>query len=117
MKDMVIELSGIKVLRRERMILAIDELKISAGELVGLVGANGAGKSTLLKVLNLQLAYQSGDFKLFGVAAHDCDQLALRRRCALVFQDNLLISGTSGESFVRRRGAARLFSPCACFQA
>ena len=94
MKDMVIELSGIKVLRRERMILAIDELKISAGELVGLVGANGAGKSTLLKVLNLQLAYQSGDFKLFGIAARGCDQLALRRRCALVFQENLLVSGT-----------------------
>ncbi len=98
MKDMVIELSGIEVIRRGRKILEIENLRIAPGELVGLVGPNGAGKSTLLQLLDLQLPYRAGNFKLFGCATADEDHLALRRRCALVFQENLLLSGTVFEN-------------------
>ena len=94
MKDTVIELSGIEVVRRGRKILDIEKLRIASGELVGLVGPNGAGKSTLLQFLDLQLPYRAGRFNLFGCETSGSDHLALRRRCALVFQENLLLSGT-----------------------
>lgn len=45
-----LSLSGIKVERRGRTILNVDNLQIPSGAFVGIIGANGAGKTTLLKV-------------------------------------------------------------------
>ncbi len=39
----------------EKQVLAIDELIIPSGAIVGLVGPNGSGKSTLLKLLGFQV--------------------------------------------------------------
>ncbi|WP_346353771.1 ABC transporter ATP-binding protein [Azotosporobacter soli] len=94
MKETIVEINELQVLRRGREILAIDELVIEKGELVGLLGPNGAGKSTLLQMLNLQLPYQKGSVKLFSEEAALSDPVALRRRCAMVFQETLLLSGT-----------------------
>jgi len=41
--------------------LRIPDLKIYAGEIIGIVGANGAGKTTLLKLLALLLTPTSGE--------------------------------------------------------
>jgi iron complex transport system ATP-binding protein len=45
-----LNLSSIKVKRNGRTILYIDDLQISSGALVGIIGTNGAGKTTLLNV-------------------------------------------------------------------
>jgi len=47
------------------------DLRISAGEAFGLVGANGAGKTTLIKCLLDLCARDAGAIEIFGVAAHD----------------------------------------------
>ena len=72
-------------------VLNIDALTIGPGELIALLGHNGAGKSTLLQTINLLQSF-SGEFRLFGQDVKRCDPTLLRRRCALVFQDNLLLN-------------------------
>jgi len=47
------------------------DLRISAGEAFGLVGANGAGKTTLIKCLLDLCARDAGAIEIFGVAAHN----------------------------------------------
>jgi tungstate transport system ATP-binding protein len=68
-------------------VLDIPALDVRRGELVALVGPNGAGKSTLLQVINL-LHPHRGAITLFGRDAAAADKTALRRRCAMVFQED-----------------------------
>jgi len=49
-KGSCLNLSGTQVKRSGRTILDIDNLRISSGEFIGIIGANGAGKTTLLKL-------------------------------------------------------------------
>ncbi len=41
-------------------------LRVSAGEVVGLLGANGAGKSTLLRTVATLLRPHAGTIRVFG---------------------------------------------------
>jgi ABC-2 type transport system ATP-binding protein len=52
-------------------LLALDavDLVVARGETFGLVGANGAGKTTLIKCLLELCAYDSGELRIFGLAA------------------------------------------------
>ncbi|WP_318752947.1 ATP-binding cassette domain-containing protein [Globicatella sp. PHS-GS-PNBC-21-1553] len=43
-------------------------LKINAGEVIGVIGTNGAGKSTLMNCLTGQLPIDSGEILIEGVA-------------------------------------------------
>lgn len=47
----MIELSNIKVTRKGRLILNLDELKLEDGHSYALIGENGSGKTTLLRLL------------------------------------------------------------------
>lgn len=47
----MIELSGIKVVRKGKLILGLDALKIEDGQSYALIGENGSGKTTLLRLL------------------------------------------------------------------
>ncbi len=76
-----------------RRVLDIPAFAVRRGELVALVGPNGAGKSTLLQVINL-LHPHRGAITLFGQNPAAADTTALRRRCAMVFQEALLLDGS-----------------------
>lgn len=51
MTDHAVHLAGVSVRAGRKIILAVEELSVRPGELVGLLGPNGAGKSTLLRCL------------------------------------------------------------------
>ena len=69
--------------KRYGALLALDavDLVVAPGEAFGLVGANGAGKTTLIKCLLDLCAYDSGNVRIFGLAA---DLPRSRRRLAYV---------------------------------
>ena len=58
-------------------VLAIGELKVSAGEIVALLGGNGAGKTALLETV---LGIRPGAVQLFG---RDAARLSVEQRVAL----------------------------------
>ena len=93
MKSAVIDMMGIKACRGQKVVLDIPALQLLAGELISVIGPNGAGKSTLLQTINLLLPYKEGRLQLFGEDGEP-NSLALRRRCAMVFQEPLFINST-----------------------
>lgn len=74
-------------------ILNIEEFVLHRGELVAVVGPNGAGKSTFLQTVNLLHPWH-GELELFGENCRSADKTMLRRRCAMVFQEMLLLNDT-----------------------
>lgn len=74
-------------------VIDIERLSVAPGEMTAVIGPNGAGKSTLLQTINLLRPWQ-GSLRLFGLDAATADKTALRRRCAKVFQECLLLDGT-----------------------
>lgn len=73
-------------------------MTIPAGQHVAFVGPSGSGKSTLVNLILGLYAPQEGRITIDGVPQEDLDIRGLRRRCAIVMQDNLLLSGTIGEN-------------------
>ncbi|MCL2882327.1 MAG: ABC transporter ATP-binding protein/permease [Coriobacteriia bacterium] len=65
-------------------------LKIPAGQRVGLVGRSGAGKSTLTTLLLRLSDLESGDILIDGYDIADVTQVSLRRNVAYVPQEPLL---------------------------
>ena len=72
-----IDLAGVPVLRRV-------DMRIEAGETVGLVGPNGSGKSTLLRVLATLLRPVSGTGRVLGAELGSAGVTAVRPSIALV---------------------------------
>jgi cobalt/nickel transport system ATP-binding protein len=64
------------------------DLRVAAGEVLGIVGANGAGKSTLLQHLVGLLQPAAGEVRVDGVAVTPDTLAHVRRRVGFVFQDS-----------------------------
>ncbi len=62
-------------------------LKISSGEVLGILGPNGSGKSTLLKILMRILIPQRGSVELFGQPHAAFSQAEISRHVAFVPQE------------------------------
>jgi oligopeptide/dipeptide ABC transporter ATP-binding protein len=88
------KLSGDTPLSRKQWLHAVDgvDLRIHAGEAVGLVGESGCGKSTLARLISRLIDPTSGDLVLDGreISAVDAAKFARspeRRHIQMVFQD------------------------------
>jgi len=67
---------------------------IRPGEHVAIVGSSGSGKSTLLSLMLGFYAADEGEIRVDGIPQQDLDIREFRRHCAIVMQDNLLLSGS-----------------------
>ena len=78
----VLELKGIgKEFGAIRALHGVD-LRVSPGEVVGLMGNNGAGKSTLVKIIAGNFPPSHGEIRLDGKAVHFARPIDARsRRC------------------------------------
>lgn len=67
---------------------------IPAGQTVAIVGPTGHGKSTLVQLLTRFYDPRAGRILIDGVDVREVTQASLRRRVAVVPQDNVLFRGT-----------------------
>lgn len=73
-------------------------LKIKAGEKVGIVGSSGAGKSTLIKLIARYFDTTSGCVKINGVNIKDITQDSLHKHISTIPQDVSLFNRTLEEN-------------------
>ena len=83
---------------RQRPVLRDVNLKIEAGEMIGLVGHSGAGKSTLINLLLRFYDVTEGSLKIDGVDLRDIKMDDLRRQVGVVLQESYLFHGTVYEN-------------------
>jgi len=90
----VLELTNIKMVRSERIVLSIDSFSLSQGPFVAIIGRNGAGKSSLVKALGLLTEFTCTSYILHGQARNiPSERLALLRQYAHGFQSPAFLRG------------------------
>ena len=92
--EVLLDATGLVVVRGGRLILEVAALEIRAGETLAVVGPNGAGKSTLLLALARLVHPDAGVLRFAGRQLTSSDDLAYRRRIGLVLPSPLLLSTT-----------------------
>jgi subfamily B ATP-binding cassette protein HlyB/CyaB len=73
-------------------------LRISAGQTVGIVGQSGSGKSTLAKIVQRLYVPESGRVLIDGVDVIAVDPTWLRRQIGVVLQENVLFNTSVREN-------------------
>ena len=68
--------------------------KVSAGQMIGIVGATGSGKTSLAQLIARLYDPQSGEVRLGDVNIKDVPEKELRETIAFVLQRGTLFSGT-----------------------
>lgn len=74
----------------------------NAGRIIALVGENGTGKTTLLKLATDALKPISGEITVNGIPMRLLDEGRFRRSIGVVFQENLIVSGTVRDNITLR---------------
>jgi len=77
-----------------RSVLKGVSLDIPKGHTVAFVGNSGGGKTTFVNLLPRFYDVKSGSITIDGVDIRDLDLYSLRDHISVVFQDNVLFSGT-----------------------
>ena len=70
------------------------DLKIGAGEFIGLVGKSGVGKSTLINLILRMYDVNDGRICIDGVDIREIPQVELRSHMGVVLQENFLFTGS-----------------------
>jgi subfamily B ATP-binding cassette protein MsbA len=79
-------------------------LKLAAGQQIGIVGPSGSGKSTLMALMLRYYDVTEGRILLNGRDIREWDLMSLRRAFGLVPQDMILFSGTIRDNVVYTHG-------------
>jgi tungstate transport system ATP-binding protein len=91
MLETILGVKDLVVRHSNKTVLQVDSLDIQEGEVLAIIGPNGAGKSTLLLVLGRLLHPDEGQVYFRGKSIEQENDLAYRRRIALVLQEPLLL--------------------------
>ena len=93
--------------QRQKQMLHIPSLRISAGEQVGIAGENGAGKSTLAKLIARLYDPDSGSIRIGNVDIRNVQLKDLHRNVCYLARDPVLFDGTLSFNlrFVRPRAS------------
>ena len=83
MPEVVLQLSGVSVVRDGAVLLDAVDWTVREGERWALLGANGAGKTTLLQIAGAALFPTSGEVHLLGERFGEADLGELRTRVGL----------------------------------
>lgn len=75
-------------------------IKIKAGETVGIIGSTGSGKSSLVQLIPRLYDATEGEVYVGGVNVKDYHIETLRNEVAMVLQKNTLFSGTIKENLM-----------------
>lgn len=73
-------------------------LRVTKGEVVGIIGPSGAGKSTLINLVGRLHEPQSGVITLDGIDVKEYDLASLRRRVGIVPQELFSFRGTIADN-------------------
>lgn len=79
---------------KEREVLHNINLEIPVGKTIALVGNSGGGKTTISALIPRLYEVSKGAIKIDGIDIRKYSQNSLRKKIAMVFQDNFLFSGT-----------------------
>jgi tungstate transport system ATP-binding protein len=86
-----VEVRDLRVQRNARTILEVDRLDVDRGEVLAVIGPNGAGKTTLFLALAHLIKTPRSAIRFDGQWINRMNDLAYRRRLALVLQEPLLL--------------------------
>lgn len=92
----------------ERKVFKDKNLKIQAGEKVGLVGYSGAGKSTFVNLILRFFSLEKGKILIDGQDIATCTLESLRKSIALIPQDPILFHRSLGDNIRYGREGASL---------
>ena len=79
---------------KDKYVLEDINLKIKAGETIGILGPTGSSKSTLMSLIPRLYDVSEGTVRVGGVDVRHYDLDSLRNSVAMVLQKNVLFSGT-----------------------
>lgn len=82
----------------QKLCLKNINLKIEAGQTIGILGGTGSSKSTLVQLIPRLYDVTSGELKVGGVNVKEYDIKTLRDQVSMVLQKNELFSGTIKEN-------------------
>lgn len=89
----IYHISGLEHSHGGRLVLNVESLTVSGGEIAGITGPNGSGKSTLMAVMAFLLKPDLGRVRFLGRAV-DFAEPSLRRQAVLLPQDPCLLRRT-----------------------
>ena len=91
---------------KEAKVLNDVSFKISAGQMVGVVGPTGSGKSTVVSLIPRFYDPASGKITIDGVDVRDFTLRGLRSQIGYVLQETVLFRGTVAENIAYGKGGA-----------
>lgn len=94
-----IEFKNVRFLYNESKVIFNNlNLKIEAGQKIGIVGFSGGGKSTLINLINKFFPAQEGDVLIDGVSVEQISEKDLSRKVTTIYQDPILFNRTIYEN-------------------